>query len=212
MKKISRILYFLSISIFIVGCEWTPGPDDVVLVSECDFSDTKTYTMTDIGLELPYIQAGNVAFHNAFNIGGVIYNLNTLLETKGDYRYPENDAAVYGKFTADGTYCKGEEEFEYKDGDPNVMMNSVSVPIPASTNFQGEVTIKSKTDSFREQGSGYNHGFYVRWEVTENDPDNFIDGNLKGEKIGFDWDQDMMYIPEIQEPIYIDGNWGLPSE
>lgn len=185
--------------------------DPVDPIPECDFSAKKTYTMTDFNLVLPNIQSANVAFFNAFNNGGIIYNLNTLLETKGDYRYPENEAAVYGKMTADGSECKGEKEFEYKEGNPNVMSNSVAVPVPANNDFYGEVTVKARTDSFREQGSGYNQGFYIRWEVTENDSDNYVEGNLMGEKIAFDWDEDMMYIPEIQEPIYIDGNYGLPS-
>ncbi|WP_405199299.1 hypothetical protein [Christiangramia sp. LLG6405-1] len=211
MKKLSHIFFLMIFLIFFVSCD---GIDDIIdtePVTECEFSETKTYTFTNFNLEIPNIQSANVGFHIAFNNGGIIYNLNTLLETKGNYRYPENEAAVYGKMTADGSECKGEKEFEYREGNQNVMSNSVSVPVPANYDFYGEVTVKSKTDSFLEQGSGYNQGFYVRWEVTENDPNN-LDGNLMGEKIRFDWDEDMMYIPEIEEPIYIGGNYGLPSE
>ncbi|WP_156100704.1 hypothetical protein [Gillisia sp. Hel_I_29] len=211
MKRLLQLMSFMALFIFLGSCRFDGGYTDNT-PPDCDFSATKTYTMTNFSLGLPNIQSTNVAFNIAFNNGGVIYNLNTLLETKGDYRYPENEAAVYGKMTADGSECKGEKEFEYNEGDSNVMSNSVAVPVPSNSSFYGEVTVKAKTDSFREQGSGYNQGFYVRWEVTENDGDNFVEGNIQGEKINFDYDQDMMYIPEIQEPIYIDGNWGLPSE
>ena len=210
MKRLLQLMPFVALILFLGSCRYTEGATSNA--PDCDFSATETYTMTDFSLGLPNIQSANVAFYIAFNNGGVIYNLNTLLETKGDYRYPENEAAVYGKMTADGSECKGEKEFEYKEGDSNVMSNSVAVPVPSNSSFYGEVTIKAKTDSFREQGLGYNQGFYVRWEVTENDPDNFVEGNIQVEKINIDFDEDMMYIPEIQEPIYIDGKWGLSSE
>ncbi|MEP6261609.1 MAG: hypothetical protein ABJ092_08530 [Gillisia sp.] len=210
MNKLFSILVFGVLTFSIVSCNVSFEPKDTI--PECDFSGVKTFTMTDFGLTLPNIQSANVAFHNAFNIGGVIYNLNTLLDTKGDYRYPDNEAAVFGKLLADGTQCKGEKPFKYKTGNPNVSINSVTVPAPSNVGFYGEVTIKAKTDSFREQGAGYNQGFYIRWEVVENDPDNFVTGNIQGEKIPFDYNADMMYIPDIQEPIYMDGNYQLPSE
>lgn len=205
MKKLLFLMCTVTSTFFVIGCGgFDPGVEPI---PQCDFSGTEEIFFTDFGLRLPNIQYTNVAFHNAFNVGGTIYNLNTVLDPKGDYRFTENRSEIRGSLRADGTLCKGDKPFLYRSNNPNVLSNSIKVPAPSNTNFSGEVTIIIKTDSFREQGSGNNnHGFYVRWETTANNPDIFVNGNILGEKVGFDWDLDLIYIPD-EEPIYSDGGY-----
>lgn len=146
-----------------------------------------------------------MAFNNAFNVGPTIYDLNTVLDPKGDYRSPENRSKVSGSLRADGTLCKGDKPFNYSKGNPNVLSSSIRVPAPSNAGFSGELSVIVKTDSFREQGSGNNQGFYVRWETSSNNPDLFVSGNIYGEKIPFDLDADQLYIAD--EPINNDGGY-----
>ena len=187
-----------------IGCKPPLGDPDTV--PQCEFSRTKEITFTDFGLRLPYIQSANVAFNNAFNVGGIIYNLNTVLDTKGDYRYPNSNAQVIGNIKVDGA-CKGEKPFYYKKNNPNVLNNSVIVPAPEIDEFGGEVSITVATDSFREQGSANKMGFYVRWDVRAHDPDHFVNGNILGEKVGFNWDDDATILFVNDEPIYNGGGY-----
>ena len=90
-----------------IGCEgFSPDGDTIPL---CDFSGTEEIFFTEFGLRLPNIQYDNVAFNNAFNVGPTIYDLNTVLDPKGDYRSPENRSKVSGSLRADGTLCKGDK-------------------------------------------------------------------------------------------------------
>lgn len=205
MKKITMFCALL-LSFLVVGC------GDVTFeggetIPECKFDEPTTYTMGDIGLSIPSYTS--TYFRNIFNVGGVIYNLNTVLDGKGDYGFESSKAKVSGKLISDGENCKGTSTFSYdKYDDDKVLASSVIINTPSNAPFSGEVSITIRTDDFIEQYTS-NQAFYVRWRVVEND-DNFVDGNLTGEKISYNPDFQSIYIPR-EETIYLDGKYQLIS-
>lgn len=176
-------------------------------IPECEFDEPVTFTMGDFGLTIPAYTSP--AFNNAFNVGGIIYNLNTVLDAKGDYGFQSNKAKVTGKLVSDGENCKGTNSFSYSKGDSRVLANSIIVDAPSNTSFSGEVSVTIRTDDFMDVYSN-NQAFYIRWRVAENDPDKFVNGNLTGEKVSYNPDFESIYIPR-DELIYYDGRTQLIS-
>lgn len=85
MKKLVLLMCICTLTILNMSCDRDFG--DSGTIPMCDFSGTEDIFFTEFGLRLPNIQYANVAFNNAFNVGATIYDLNTVLDPKGDYRY-----------------------------------------------------------------------------------------------------------------------------
>lgn len=196
------ILLLLAFTIYSCGDPNLAPSED--LIPQCEFDTTETIEFTNFGLKIPPFGMSTY-FTNVFN-QDIIYDLNQILETDGDYRILNPSmASISGNLKSDGKYCKGEKPFLYKKGNENILLNSIKVPAPSSTGFQGEVSITVRTDDFQDyNGSIY---YYVRWNTTSNDPDQFVDGDLEGEKVPFDTEGFLIMPPD--QPLYIDGTYQL---
>lgn len=204
MKKITFFTLALSIGLSVTSCDEPNFEQDEPTIPQCDYSSYEEIQMGDFGLKIP--EEMSYGFKIAFNSRDVLYNLNTVLETQGNFGYTTDlRAMIKFNLVSDGQTCKGDESDTYYKGNENVLISSVKIPKPSNAAFYGSVTITIRTDDFNEDVENY-PGYYVRWTATDNDGNNWADdGNLLGEKFPIDYDgEQMVYIPR-DEPIYNDG-------
>ena len=203
---------FLKFSVFLLlifgwGCD---NPPDLggLAVPTCDFSSSEQFPFENFGLKLPSQMSSY--FYQVFPYTQEIYNLNSVLETSGDWDFSKNIASVSVNMTSNGDYCNGENYVKYgKNDTDHVLPNSLILPVPEE-GFYGEIDVTIRTDDFREYLTN-DPVSYVRWRVVTSDS-NFLDGDILGYKYTYNPDTSAIILPG-DEPIY-DGTCGcyaLPS-
>jgi hypothetical protein len=200
-KTLTSLTAILVLVCTFFGCD---GPDlgGGKTPPRCNFDSQQEIAMTDFGLRIP--SGMSTYFKNVFN-QDVIYDLIQILDTDGNYSFDGiSKASISGNIKSDGKYCIGEKPFAYSKGNPNVMINSIKVPEVTNTGFHGEVTITIRTDEFHDDSGGVIY-YYVRWKTSSNNPDQFVNGDLMGEKVTVAATGGV-FIP-ADDPIYLDGQY-----